>query len=92
LSKQVSHGSSEWFWKTTARSGPGPAISGYRTAVRPRWGGDPGDQVQQGRFSAARVADQADGLPFDDIEGDILQRQELAAGGVKALADGLHLN
>ena len=27
LSKQVSQGSSEWFWNTTARSGPGPAIS-----------------------------------------------------------------
>ena len=27
LSKHVSHGSSEWFWNTTPRSGPGPAIS-----------------------------------------------------------------
>ena len=27
LPAQVSHGSSEWFWKTTPRSGPGPAIS-----------------------------------------------------------------
>ena len=27
LSKQVSQGSSEWFWNTTARSGPGPLIS-----------------------------------------------------------------
>jgi hypothetical protein len=27
FSKHVSHGSSEWFWKTTARSGPGAAIS-----------------------------------------------------------------
>ncbi len=27
FSKQVSQGSSEWFWNTTARSGPGPAIS-----------------------------------------------------------------
>ena len=27
LPKQVIHGSSEWFWNTTARSGPGPGIS-----------------------------------------------------------------
>ena len=27
LSSQVSQGSSEWFWNTTARSGPGPLIS-----------------------------------------------------------------
>jgi len=27
FSKQVIHGSSEWFWNTTARSGPGPGIS-----------------------------------------------------------------
>ena len=27
FSSQVSHGSSEWFWNTTARSGPGAAIS-----------------------------------------------------------------
>ena len=27
LPQQVSQGSSEWFWKTTARSGPGPLIS-----------------------------------------------------------------
>jgi len=27
FSKHVSHGSSEWFWNTTPRSGPGPAIS-----------------------------------------------------------------
>ncbi|MCY1512399.1 hypothetical protein D9M68_468580 [compost metagenome] len=27
FSKQVSQGSSEWFWNTTARSGPGPLIS-----------------------------------------------------------------
>src|SRR5574343_1148490 len=27
FSKQVSQGSRLWFWKTTARSGPGPAIS-----------------------------------------------------------------
>ena len=27
FSKQVSQGKSEWFWNTTARSGPGPAIS-----------------------------------------------------------------
>ena len=27
FSWQVSQGSSEWFWNTTARSGPGPAIS-----------------------------------------------------------------
>mmetsp|Transcript_11774 Transcript_11774/g.27604 ORF Transcript_11774/g.27604 Transcript_11774/m.27604 type:complete len:483 (+) Transcript_11774:738-2186(+) len=27
LSRQLSHGSSEWFWNTTARSGPGAAIS-----------------------------------------------------------------
>ena len=27
FSKQVSQGSSEWFWNTTARSGPGAAIS-----------------------------------------------------------------
>lgn len=27
FSKQLSQGSSEWFWNTTARSGPGPAIS-----------------------------------------------------------------
>src|SRR6185369_9095860 len=29
FSKQVSHGSSEWFWNTTPRSGPGPAISRF---------------------------------------------------------------
>ena len=73
------------------RPGPGdfPVIT-QQSALGGRR--DPGDQIQQGRFSAARVADQTDGLPFDDIEGDILQRQELAAGGVKALADGLYLN
>src|SRR5258708_14916403 len=26
FSKDVSHGSSEWFWKTTPRSGPGPSM------------------------------------------------------------------
>jgi hypothetical protein len=28
-------------------------------------------------------------VPLRDIEGDVLQCQELAAGGVKTLADGL---
>lgn len=53
---------------------------------------DPGDQIQQGRSSAVRVVGQTDDLPFDDVEGNILQCQELAAGGVKALTGGLYLD
>src|SRR6185369_3822816 len=38
FSKQVSHGSSEWFWNTTPRSGPGPAISRLAQIRLPRVG------------------------------------------------------
>jgi hypothetical protein len=35
LSKHDSHGSSEWFWNTTPRSGPGPAISRPAHSITP---------------------------------------------------------
>jgi hypothetical protein len=37
FSKQVSQGSSEWFWNTTARSGDGPAISRLAQIRAPWW-------------------------------------------------------
>src|SRR5258706_2342806 len=35
---QLNHGSSEWFWKTTPRSGPGPAISLLASSMCPAVG------------------------------------------------------
>ena len=54
--------------------------------------GNTGDEVQQRRFAAAGVPDQADGFALVDIKRDVLQRQKLAAGGGKTLAHGLDLN
>src|SRR4051812_5851533 len=38
FSKQVSQGSSEWFWNTTPRSGPGPEISRLASRMPPSVG------------------------------------------------------
>ena len=63
MSKQVSHGSSEWFWNTTPRSGPGPGD--LAAGAEQHAGGrleQPRDEVEQRRLAAARVADQRDEL------------------------------
>jgi hypothetical protein len=68
LSKQVSQGSSEWFWNTTPRSGPGPgdlAVVQQQHAGGGR--GQPGHQVQQRALAAARVADQRDELALGHV-------------------------
>ena len=67
FSWQVSHGSSEWFWKTTARSGPGEAIRGCRTAARQRLGAAARQSGQQRRLAAARVADQRTNSPLATV-------------------------
>ena len=38
LSRQLSHGSSEWFWNTTPRSGPGPLSSRSSSSSTPAVG------------------------------------------------------
>ena len=84
LSKQVSQGSSEWFWNTTARSGPGRgdlAVVAQQHAAGGRE--QAGDQVQQRRLAAARVADQRDELALGDVEVDVAQRVEAALLGVE---------
>ena len=67
-SKHVSHGSSEWFWNTTPRSGPGPAISRPAHSSTPvRRLQQTGDQVEQRGLAAARMADQRDELALRTI-------------------------
>ena len=61
----LSHGSSEWFWNTTARSGPGSTTSRPSTNTLPVVASrQPGDDVEQSRLAAARVADDRDVLAF----------------------------
>ena len=75
----------------TLRSWPGDFAV---IANQPTFGrqGDHGNQVQQRRFAAPGVANQAHGFAFVNIKRDVLQRQKLAAGGRKTLAHGLDLN
>jgi hypothetical protein len=90
LSKQVSQGSSEWFWNTTARSGPGPLISLLAHSSAPLvGGGQAGDQVQQRGLAAARVADERHELALGDGQVDAAQRREQALGGAEGLLDAL---
>ena len=54
--------------------------------------GQPGDQVEQRRFAAARVADQGDKLALGDLEVDILQRAERAFFRLEGLFDTLDVD
>jgi hypothetical protein len=82
FSKHVSHGSSEWFWNTTARSGPGAAISRSSQRRTPLVGRvKPGDEVEQRRLAAARVADQRHELAALDLQVDLAQGVEAALAG-----------
>jgi hypothetical protein len=60
--RQVSQGSSEWFWNTTPRSGPGPDLAVVQQQHAGGGRGQPGHQVQQRALAAAAVADQRDEL------------------------------
>ena len=62
-SVDLSQGSSEWFWNTTARSGPGASTSrpSRITAARGRRH-EPGHHVEQRGLAAAGMADDGDEL------------------------------
>ena len=68
------------------RAGPGDlAVGAQQHAVRRP--GQPGDQVQQGRLAAARVADQRDELALRDAQVDVAQRLEAALRRLEGLLD-----
>jgi hypothetical protein len=54
--------------------------------------GEAGNQVEQRRLAAARVPDQRDEIALGDTQVDVVERQELALGGLEALRDALQLD
>ena len=53
---------------------------------------DAGDHVDQGRFAAARLAHDAGKFAALEPQGDILERGELAGGGLESFDHVLQLD
>ena len=88
LSTTLRHGKVDSSWNTMPIEACGPEIVSPPTATRPLIAAEQSaDDVEQGRFAAARRSDHGQELAGRDLERHIVERREIALGRGKAHHD-----
>ena len=93
FSKQVSHGSSEWFWNTTARSGPGAAISRSSQSSTPLVGRvSPAIRLSSVDLPQPEWPISVTNSPLLDLQVDLAQGMEAPLAAREHHLDVLHFD